>query len=157
MPENQQVFRERQVGQPETEQKQPLVEYESKPLSSEDKLLSDENPIESLEIWEGERKKKYVNEYFNTHNIAHEFVWKMPTSEIDKFVRSELESREYEKTTKNYKKILSEIETEIGSENLELSKRLHKIVGYIRAMQKLYKARALREKYLSPKIPSQIL
>lgn len=149
MPENQQVFRERQIEQPKIEQKQALVEYESKPLASEDKPLSDEKPIESLEIWEGESKKKYVNEYFNTHNIAHEFVWKMPTSEIDKFVRSELESREYEKTTKNYEAILSEIETEIGSENLELSKRLHKIVGYIRILNKLYKTRALKEKYLS--------
>lgn len=128
---------------------QPKVEYENNPLSPEDKPLGDEKLIESLEIWEGENKKKYVNEYFNTHNIAHEFVWKMPTSEIDKFVRSELESKEYEKTTENYKSILAEIEKEIGSDKLELSKRLQKIVGYIRAMQKLYKARALREKYLS--------
>lgn len=157
MSENQSVFRERQVEQPEAEQKQPLVEYESKPLSPEDKPLRDEKPIESLEIWEGENKKKYVNEYFNTHNIAHEFVWKMPTSEIDKFVRNELNSREYEKTTNNYKEVLAEIEKEIGSEKLELSKRLQKIVGYIRAINKLYKARELKEKYLISSMSSQNL
>lgn len=111
--------------------------------------------FDKLEIWEGENNKKYVNEYFNTHNIAHEFIWKMPISEIDKFIRSEMETKEYEKTTKNYKEILAEIESKIGSEKLTLSQRLHKITGYIRALSKLYKARELRNKYLSSEIPSQ--
>lgn len=138
---------------PQVEVKTPLVEYESKPIDSSDKI--GETKLDKLDLWEGESKKKYVNEYFNTHNIAHEFVWKMPTSEIDKFIRQELDSKEYEKTTENYKSILSEIEKEIGSEKLELSKRLQKLVGYIRALNKLYKARKLKESYLTSEIPSQ--
>jgi hypothetical protein len=118
---------------------------------------SDLKPINNLEVWEGENKKKFVNEYFNTHNIYHEFVWKMPISEIDKFVRHEMESMGQEKTTINYQDILKNIESQIGSEKLELSKRLNKIVGYIRAINKLYKARELKEKYLISSMPSQNL
>jgi hypothetical protein len=123
------------------------VKEEGQPLSSNEKLPHDKE-LFKLEVWEGENKKKYVNEYFNTHNIAHEFMFKMPTSEIDKFIKSELETKEFEKTTENYKNTLAEIEKEIGSEKLELTKRLQKIVGYIRAMKKLYQAKKLREKYM---------
>ena len=73
---------------------------------------------------------------------------KMPTSEIDKYIRSELEKLGYEKTTENYKKILAEMESEIGSDRLELLKRFQKITGYIRAINKLYKARELKARYL---------
>lgn len=107
-----------------------------------------------LDLWEGLSKKRYINEYFDTHNIGEEFMVKMPTSEIDKYIRSELEKLGYEKTIDNYKKVLEDVEEEIGSNRLELFKRLQKITGYIRAVNKLYKAKALKEKYLIPDMPS---
>jgi hypothetical protein len=61
----------------------------------------------------------------------------MPTSEIDKYVKAEMEERGMEKTTKNYRDVLNEIEREIGSEKLQLLKRFSKLTGYIRAMNKL--------------------
>ena len=120
----------------------PKVEEIGRPLSPEDKIGNEEN-FESLEIWEGEKSKKYVNEYFNTHNIAHEFMWKMPLAQIDKYIREEMDSREYEKTKTNYRDILNEIESEIGSEKLQLQKRLQKIAQYIQVSRKY---RAIREK-----------
>lgn len=154
MQDNQEVFRTR-VEHPHTQEPQ-VTKIEEVAEGINPSLPPERNEnFDNLEIWEGENKKKYVNEYFNTHNIAHEFIWKMPISEIDKYIRNELESREYEKTTKNYKEILAEIETKIGSEKLTLSQRLHKITGYIRALKKLYKARALKEKYLISNMPQR--
>lgn len=120
----------------------PTSEEVGTPLRPEDKIGNEED-FEDITLWEGEKNKKYVNEYFNTHNIAHEFMWKMPLSQIDKYIREEMDSREYEKTTTNYRDILREIETEIGSEKLQLYKRLQKIAQYIQVSKKY---RAIREK-----------
>lgn len=141
-----QVFRERvETPQENTENNavsKPLPQEVGAPLRPEDKIGNEED-FEELEIWEGEKNKKYVNEYFNTHNIAHEFMWKMPLAQIDKYIREEMDSREYEKTKTNYRDILREIESEIGSEKLQLYKRLQKIAQYIQVTRKY---RAIREK-----------
>lgn len=120
----------------------PTIEEVGKPLRPEDKI-GNEDDFEDLALWEGEKNKKYVNEYFNTHNISHEFMWKMPLAQIDKYIREEMDSREYEKTKTNYRDILNEIESEIGSEKLQLQKRLQKIAQYIQVSRKY---RAIREK-----------
>ena len=91
----------------------------------------------NLEAWETEGKKKYVNEYFDTHNISSDFSAKMSLGTIDKFVRSEMEDRKYAKTIDNYRSIISEIESEIGSNKLELFERFKKLTGYIKAMTRL--------------------
>lgn len=140
------VFRERVETTPEIPEDngspKPALEEVGTPLRPEDRIGNEEE-FEKLELWEGEKNKKYVNEYFNTHNIAHEFMWKMPLAQIDKYIREEMDSREYEKTTTNYKDILKEIETEIGSEKLQLYKRLQKIAQYIQVSKKF---KAIREK-----------
>lgn len=91
----------------------------------------------NLEAWETEGKKKYVNEYFDTHNIASDFSAKMLLGTIDKFVRAEMEEGKYDKTIDNYKKILQDIESEIGSDRLELFERFRKLTGYIKALGRL--------------------
>lgn len=96
---------------------------------------------DSLEVWETEGKKKYVNEYFDTHKTAGAFIVKMPIGIIDKFVRGELEDRKYEKTTANFRTILEEIEREIGSEKLTLFERLNKLTGYIKAFNRMRDAK----------------
>ena len=73
----------------------------------------------------------------------------MQTSVIDKYIKGELESRGYEKNIENYEKILQEIETEIGSDRLELFKRITKITQYAKALQRLNQANALKEKFLN--------
>ena len=144
--QNDPIFREK-VETPSENQannslSKPIIEEVGKPLRPEDKI-GNEDDFEDLALWEGEKNKKYVNEYFNTHNIAHEFMWKMPLAQIDKYIREEMDSREYEKTKTNYRDILNEIESEIGSEKLQLQKRLQKIAQYIQVSRKY---RAIREK-----------
>ena len=144
--QNDSIFREKvettSENQVNNSLSKPTIEEVGKPLRPEDKI-GNEDDFEDLALWEGEKNKKYVNEYFNTHNIAHEFMWKMPLAQIDKYIREEMDSREYEKTKTNYRDILSEIESEIGSEKLQLQKRLQKIAQYIQVSRKY---RAIREK-----------
>ncbi len=144
--QNDSIFREKVETTSENQVNNSLskqtIEEVGTPLRPEDKIGSEED-FEDLALWEGEKNKKYVNEYFNTHNIAHEFMWKMPLAQIDKYIREEMDSREYEKTKTNYRDILNEIESEIGSEKLQLQKRLQKIAQYIQVSRKY---RAIREK-----------
>lgn len=131
---------------PEPAELKPLESDEignAKPIKDE---LSDDE--KNLTVWEGLNHTRFIDEYFNTKNTGHEFVIKMPTSEIDKFVKSELKEREQENTIDNYRRILDEIENEIGTKQMELFKRFNKITGYIRAMKNLRKAKALKESYI---------
>ena len=114
----------------------------------DDTAINETKDPEMLEIWEAEKGKKFVNEYFGSHIIGNTFQVKMPMGEINKFILERMETDGMEKTTKNYREMLSQIEQEIGSEKLTFFKRMEKLTGYIRAMQKLYRARALRDKYV---------
>ena len=101
----------------------------------------------NLEVWETENNRKFGEDYFKIREIAHEFNIKMDFGNIDKFVKSELARRSYENTTENYQKVLQEIESEIGSTNLDTFSRLKKLAGYANALNKLYKAKELRDKF----------
>ena len=128
------------------------VELESDELDGTESKVSDELTVDekTLDIWEGLHSRKYATEYFNLGNIDGEFNLKMETSIIDKYIKGELENKKYEKNIDNWKEVLSEIEKEIGSERMELFSRIKKIVGYINVLNKLYKARELKNKYLIP-------
>jgi hypothetical protein len=118
-------------------------------LNGNELLAKDpETPEErNIEIWEGLNRRKYAVDYFNVRETAEEFMVKMPVAEINKFIMAELKSRDYAMTVDNYKSLLAEIEGEIGSDKLELFKRFNKLTGYIRAINKLNKAKELKEKY----------
>ena len=139
------------VSSPEPLQATQPTEAVNDTLTGVEKQVED--PIteeeKKLEIWEGLKNKRFVDEYFDTHNTSSDFTIKMPTSEIDKYVKAELETLGYEKTTDNYKKVLSEIEEQIGSTHLELSKRFTKITGYIRILNKIALQKKLKAKYLN--------
>ena len=151
-------FRQRIEPSQEPEIVPPRTETRPLPsdtLKGNESKAGEEFNEKNLDLWEGLTKKRYIDEIFDTHNTSHEFLVKMPTSEIDKYIRGELEKRGYAKTIDNYKSILGEIESEIGSDKLDMFKRFTRITGYIRAISKLYKAKALKEKYLIPDASDQ--
>lgn len=146
-----QVFRER-ITTPAVATDVPDTKYTpvlSDALNGTEQLAkTPETPEErDIEIWEGLNRRKFAVEYFNVRETASEFMVKMPVAEIDKFVRAEMKSRDYAMTVDNYKSLLAEIEGEIGSDKLELFKRFNKLTGYIRAINKLNKAKEMKEKY----------
>ena len=148
MPDDQSIFRHKVEAEipAETGSTKPVALDIGRGERPEDKIGED-TPLEKLELWEGEKNKKYVNEYFNTHNIGHEFAWKMPLAQIDKYVREEMESRGWDKTTSNYRDIIEEIENEIGTKRLTLQQRLHKIAQYIQVTKKINALREKKESY----------
>ena len=145
------VFKTRVVEAPVTPEIAPQGPQPTKSdeLAGKEDKASDELTAEehNLDIWEGLKRTKYVTEFFGVKEYEGEFNIKMQTSAIDKYIRAELEERGYEKNTQNWEKVLSEVEEEIGSGRLELFKRLTKLVGYINAVNRLKKAKALKEKY----------
>lgn len=141
------IFRERIDVAPEAPQEPtPAVETPSDTLSGNEIKVQD-IAESNLEVWETENNRKFGHDYFKIREIAHEFNIKMDFGNIDKFVKSELQRRSYENTTENYQKVLQEIEAEIGSTNLDTFSRLKKLAGYANALNKLYKAKSLRDSF----------
>jgi hypothetical protein len=149
------LFRVRTESPQEPEidlQATPHREMVSDTLKGNEKKVGD--PItedeKKLDLWEGLNRTKFINDYFNIKNIVDaDFSLKMQVSKIDKFIRRELEKKGYEKNIENYEAVLKEIEEEIGSSRLELFKRITKLAGYSDAVNRLNKAKELKEKYNS--------
>ena len=105
-------------------------------------------PVKHDQLTDWETKNgKYGLEIFNIKEISNEFPLKVNFSIIDKYIKSEIETRNYEKNTNNYQKILEEIESEIDTSRLESFSRLQRIAEYIKVLNKLYEAKKLKEKY----------
>lgn len=113
-------------------------------LKATDELTEEEN---TLDIWEGLHRNKYGTEYFNIKNIAHEFPLKAQFGSIDKFIKSEMESKDMEMNIQNYEKIISDIENEIGTTSTETYKRMQKIFNYIKTVRKYRELKKKKDAY----------
>ena len=145
---NREIFRTREIPI-ETKPIETTQPKETEGLVEKGEELSiKSNPPkhDQLTDWETENGK-YGLEIFNIKEIANEFPLKVNFSIIDKYIKSEIESRNYEKNTENYQKILEEIESEIDTTRLESFTRLQKLASYIKVLNKLNEAKKLKEKY----------
>lgn len=142
------TFRERiepTVEEKHEPQPLPVGERENPDIQS---LKDAPTPEElNLDVWEGEHRRKYAVDYFGIPNISHVFPLKMQTTEIDKFIKSELNKLGYEKNIDNYKYLLSQIENKIGSGRLETFKRLQKLSSYIRLINRQSRLNQLKSQY----------
>lgn len=145
------IFRTRESAAPEAPSVQPATDDGTR-IVNETELPAEKEAENNLEFWEKEHHKKYINECLDTHNLYNDFGFKMQISQIDKYVRNEMEERKYANTRDNYKSILDEIEEEIGSSRLGLSERLRKLSGYTKALNKLKesKKKVGEYKYVRP-------
>lgn len=107
-----------------------------------------EKKIENLDIWEGENKRKLLIDLMDVRETSHEFNIKMDIGKIDKFIKSEMETRQWEKTVENYKKILAEIEGKIQTTNLERFERIKRLAGYSSVMERQIKLNEEKKKWL---------
>jgi hypothetical protein len=133
----------------------PAIETPSDTLSGNETKVQD-IAESNLEVWETENHRKFGEDYFKIREISHEFNIKMDFGNIDKYVKSELTRRNYENTTENYQKVLQEIESEIGSTNLDTFSRLKKLAGYANALRKLYQAKELKDNFRIASTSSQL-
>lgn len=110
-------------------------------------LKDTESTPNELEVWETENRRKFSVDYFDAKALSADFQTKMLLSKVDKFIKAELEEKQYAKTTYNYHNLLTEIENYLGSSRMELYARLNKIIGYIDVINKEKSLRKLKESY----------
>lgn len=138
------VYREKVVETPEAPLVPGPVQPEAKPI--EDFHQQTEDTL--VEVYETEKGHKIADSYFGLREVAvGDFNVKMTLARIDKFIKGELDSKQYDKTTRNYKGLLSELEGKIGSSRLNGKARLQKILTYIGLMQKTAHLQELKEKF----------
>lgn len=138
------TFRERIVEKPEPV---PETSPEVKGIVDKpDELNIHSEDSNSLENWEIENGK-YGLEYMGIKEIGKTFPLNAQFGEIDKYIKSELEARGYDKSPAKWQEILKELETEVGSEKLDSYERLKKIVSLIRIIKKQNELKSKRELY----------
>ena len=142
------IFKTR-VESPQTPEIEPqaYLPVQSDKLSGNETKLVDEPSSEEnkLEIWEGLNRRKYGHDYFDIRATAETFPIKAEFGAIDKFIKSEMQSREMEMTIQNYESLLREIEQEIGTSQTETYKRINKLFHYIQTIKKYREIKLKKE------------
>lgn len=136
--------------EPQEAPREPL-ELKSDNLSGSETKASTELTDEQnrLEIWEGEHRSKFGEDYFNIKNISSEFPLSIEFKSIDSFIKSEMEAQDMEMTIQNYEQFISDIENEIGTTQTETYKRINRIFQYIKTLKKFREIKAKKESYLN--------
>ncbi len=141
------VFREKIETNPETssEEKKETPDV----IKNTDGLKpAVEKDPEKIELYETEKGHKFAEKYFDVRNVAAgDKIIKMHIGYIDRYIKRLIEKKGLAKTIDNYAHLINEIESEIGSSRLETYKRIQKIIGYIKIMEKFNKIKELKEKY----------
>jgi len=100
----------------------------------------------SLEKWEIENGK-YGAEYLGIKETIKEFPYNAQFSQLDKYIKGEMEERGYDKTPKAWQDILEEIENEIDSSKLNAIERLKRVTNYIKVLQKIRELKKKKDSY----------
>lgn len=118
-------------------------------LGKEDVAISGTPVAHSdLEDWETQNGK-YGLEWLGLKEIGKQFPYNANFSEVDKFIKGELEERGYDKTRERYQEILHEIEQQIGSQKLRAIDRLQRIKNYIQVLKKMKSLKQQKQAYES--------
>ena len=147
------IFRERIESSVEPEiDLQPTMTalVDEVPPPGANKATEPQTPEEQkLDIWEGLNRREYAQDYFKIREVADTFPLKAHWKFIDKFIKGEIESKQYEKNIQNYTKIIAEFEEEAGTNNLETYARLQKLFQYITVVKKYREIKARKESFLN--------
>lgn len=141
-----QVFRTR-VASNET-QEAPLIPGPVQPEAKAIDGFQTSGEPETIELYEFERGHKLAESYFGLREVAAgDWSVKMNLSRIDKFIKSQMEKKQHDPTPINYRGMLQEIESKVGSNRMNGKARITRILNYITLMQKTEKINALKEKF----------
>jgi hypothetical protein len=150
------IFKTR-VEAPETPE---IAPHEPIPLKSDivppgsekaqEELTSEE---EKLEIWEGLNRRKFGHDYFDIRETADTFPIKAEFGFIDKCVKAEMAEQGLDMNIHNYEKFLRSIEEQIGTQDLNVYKRINRIFQYLKTLQKYKEIKKRKDSYLSSQIP----
>ena len=105
--------------------------------------IKQESPLDMWELQNG----KYGAEYLGIKEISKQFPYNAQFSILDKYIKSELEERGYDKTPEHWQDVLAEIEGEIQTSKLNAIDRLKKLSNYVRILQKLNAVKKMKEQF----------
>lgn len=140
------AFRER-ITQPVESEPKKAPEVEGIVESDLDIFTESSNNLDDWEITNG----KYGLDYMGIKEIGKTFPLNAQFGIIDKFIKSEIEERGYDKTTSKWQEILKEIEDEIGSSRLNSYERLKKISSFVNILKKQKELKKKKELYIQLK------
>lgn len=140
----------------EAPKEQPTQPQETKPLEltdsgNYDKALGEKQELSSqseLERWEIENGK-YGLEYLGIKEIAKEFPYSADFSVVDNYLKGIMKESGYDQTPQRWQDLLSDIENEIGSKNLNAIDRLKRISQYVKVAKKMNELKKLKDSYKS--------
>ncbi|HHE45925.1 MAG TPA: hypothetical protein ENL05_01060 [Candidatus Moranbacteria bacterium] len=140
------VFREKvepkEETEPEKKETPDVIDKTDGLKPTEDKEPND------LEVYETEKGHKFAEKYFDVRNVvAGDKIVRMEIGMIDKYIKNEIKKKGLANTVDNYSHLIHLIEAELGSERLETYKRIKKIIGYIKVLDKFNKLKELKENY----------
>ncbi len=108
----------------------------------------EKEPILRLDVWENEKGHKFAEDYFEIREIvAEDKIMRMKMGMVDKYIKALIEKKGYSNTIDNYAHLLNEIEAEIGTNRMDVFKRLEKLSEYVKVMNKFNHIKELRDKY----------
>jgi len=99
-----------------------------------------------LDNWEL-NNGKYGLSFLGIKEIGKTFPVSAQFGVIDKYIKGEMEANGYDKTPEKWQEILKELETEIGSEKLNVYERLKKLVSLIGIIKKQNSLKEKRKLY----------
>lgn len=100
-----------------------------------------------LDVYEKENGK-LLPSVFDVKNLAHTFPLKAELGAINNYIRSEIEARKMESNKENFEKILSEIEEQIGTKEVERLKRINRIFNYVKVLNKYNQIKEKKNSYI---------
>lgn len=125
----------------------PSQEGEAAKMPLEPGVSSVDHPTRPQEGWET-NTKEYVTELFGMQEIAGEFPYKMQIGALDKYIKSEIESRGWSQDNEHYTKILHELVGETGTEDTEVFTKMKRLYEYVQVVTKLNALKKKKEDFL---------
>lgn len=141
-------FRTRELASdaPET----PITPGPVQPIAKEIEEHHEQETPERIDIYEFEKGHKIADSYFGMREVAlGDFNVKMSLARVDKYVKSVIESKQYDNTVDNYRSIIADIESKINSTKLMGKARMQRILTYITLMQKTDHIKKLKDNFFN--------
>ncbi len=100
----------------------------------------------ALSNWELEHGK-YGVELFGIKEVIKEFPYGMQFGAIDNWIKAEIAERGLEPSPKAYQRLLEELESETGTEDIDVYDKMKKLSEYIKVIKKYREIKKKKESF----------
>lgn len=101
------------------------------------------NALSNWELQNG----RYGVELFGIKEVVGEFPYKMQFGAIDNWIKAEIAERGLEPSPKAYQRLLEELESETGTEDIDVYEKMKKLSEYIKVIKKYREIKKKKESF----------